>query len=188
MTISYNGTAGTAFSMVTSYKVVSTSVSGGITTYKVNVTETLTGVITLSATAAVQSNGNVLWVDELGYNTTLNAGTTFVGLMSPFLAETSLMGQTSLYTSSQFTASSPHSKTFGSTSMQVTDYSPATGLPLTLSGCGYTETISEFSLEVGTVPGTAVTLVTMMHLVATENGSTSIDFTIQVTSITTTQA
>jgi hypothetical protein len=107
----------------------------------------------------------------------------FLGLGAPFLVETTSMAQLQLYTSSQFTITGTPIKNFGPTlNMQVTDYS-ATTLPLNINSCGFTETITAFSLEVGTVPGTSLELITQMHLVATMQ-STSTDFTIQVTSIT----
>lgn len=182
MTMNYSGSSGgTPFSMQMSYKVVSKSTSGGVTTYLVDFTQRISS-LEVNASAKFQSNGNILWVYEVMNFTGSTAENMFLSLGAPFLVETTSMAQLQLYTSSQFTITGTPIKNFGPTSMQVTDYS-ATTLPLNINSCGFTETITAFSLEVGTVPGTSLELITQMHLVATTQ-STSADFTIQVTSIT----
>jgi hypothetical protein len=180
--------------MVFSYMVVSTSVSGGVTTYEVNVsshTRAMGMVITQNSTAWVESDGTVPLVTTsiMGfpeqYNSTTNptATTEFTTLMAPITMETTMVGQMSLYTAVQFTKSGPSPQTFGPTTINVTTYQ-VTNPPVTVNECGFSGTINAFNMQFGIVPGTSITLITRMHMSATSDTG-PIDFTLQVTSVTT---
>jgi hypothetical protein len=103
--------------------------------------------------------------------------------MAPITMETTMVGQMSLYTSVQFTKSGPSPQTFGPTTINVTTYQ-VTNPPVTVNECGFSGTINAFNMQFGIVPGTSITLITYMHMSATSDTG-PIDFTLQVTSVTT---
>lgn len=197
MSVNYSGTMeGSSFGYLISYKVVSTSVSGGVTTYKVNITSTVgygTTKVTESLSAWVGSDGTVPLMEMyIGsytskFNSTTNPTATsyFLSNMLAITTETSYVGQMSLYTGSQFTNEGTSSQTFGPTTMQVTTYD-VTNPPIDFNVCGYSGHITAFTMQYGTVPNTSpsLTLITEMHMAGTFEGN-SMDFTIKVISITT---
>ncbi len=190
MTVEYNYTSGgQTYNYTTSYHVLSTTSSGGLTSYKLYITSTVVSNSTMSynVTALLRSDGTAAWVDINGYNDSSSYATfTLIGMMTPFTVEVTLASEISIYTSTQFTKTSTSTMTFGSTTMSVDTYQPIT-LPMTISECTFTQTLTQFLLEVGTVPGTTITLATLMHVVGTyQSGSTtsSEDFLVRVTSIT----
>jgi hypothetical protein len=65
----------------------------------------------------------------------------------------------------------------------VTTYQ-VTNPPITVNECGFSGTINAFNMQFGIVPGTSITLITYMHMSATSDTG-PIDFTLQVTSIST---
>ena len=183
MEVVYNGTdSNGSYNLDSKYTVIYADTSGGVTTYKVFI-DFNDGTADENATAWVQSNGNVLAVDIGGFNITgSTAGQTLVGFMAGFTLESTYLNTLEVYTGSYFHSTGTSTVTLGSTTMTVTNYQ-ANSLPETYSECGYTGTINDFAMSVGTVPGTSVTLVTHLHINGTENGDTS-DFSIRVVSVT----
>ena len=183
MEIVWNGTSsGSSYNFTGSYQVVSAVSSGGVTTYKVDITYN-SGTTTETGTAWLQSNGNVIAVDAFGQNLTgSSAGSLLIAVMAPFLAESSFSNQAFLYQGSFFHSTGTSSVTLGPTTMQVTNYA-ANSLPETYTECGYTGTLDAFTAQVGTVPGTNLTLVTFLYLSGTENGKPG-SFTLRVASVT----
>jgi hypothetical protein len=172
--------------MTASYQVASTSSSGGVTTYKVNVNTRFNATMVETIVAWVQSNGNVPEVEfsfgGYSYNQTTGAAETFLGLMTPFIVETTFVNEITTYTTGQFYQTGTSSATFGSLTIPLKVYG-ASNLPITMSGCGYTDVVHAFSMEYGTVPGTSLTLVTNIHVNATDTtayGTSTDDTTIQI--------
>ncbi|MDG7010900.1 MAG: hypothetical protein JRN57_02145 [Nitrososphaerota archaeon] len=181
MTMTYAGSTSSGnFSMTESYRVTSTSTSGGVTVYTVDLAYRVGGSV-LNSSAAVDSNGNVLWVDEYGQNFTTNAQQYFLGGISAFLIEGTYQGQLQAYTGSSFTSTSKGSQTIGSVSVQVTEYT-LSSTPQTFTECGVSGSLSTYLLDVGQTTS-SFSFITYMHMVGTINGQ-SIDMTIQVTSLT----
>ena len=184
MEVVWNGTgSGSGFNFTGSYQVVSAITSGGVTTYKVDINYVTNGNMTESGTAWLQSNGNVIAVNAFGQNLTGSQGSSLlVAVMAPFLAEANFDNQAFLYMGSYFHSAGTSSVTLGPTTMQVTNYA-ANNLPETYTECGYTGTLNTFTAQIGTVPGTSLTLVTLVSFSGTENGNQG-SFTLRVVSIT----
>ena len=183
MQVQYNGTSnGSSYNVVSSYNVIYASTSGGVTTYKVFISFN-DGSSATNATAWVQSNGNVVALDFAGYNETGSmAGAALVGLMTPFTLEANYLGYIQVYTGTFYHSAGTSSVTLGTTTMTVTNYQ-ANSLPETFSECGYTGTLDQFAMSVGTDPGTSFTLVTYLHISGTSDGTTG-TFDIRVVSVT----
>ena len=184
MSMRFNGTSsGSNFDVQASYSVVDARVSGNTTTYTVKINETLEGTTTTNDTAWVDSNGNIIAVDESGYNVTGGSAlSVFFGLMTPFMVEAQFSAQLHAFTGSGFRSNGNSTATFGPTSMTVTDYS-AMSLPMDVIYCGASESVTAFSLQTGELPGTSMTLVTRLHIEAT-SGSGYSNISIRLTSIT----
>ena len=186
MEVQWNGTGnGNSYNLDAKYNVVYADSSGGVTTYKVAIDfNDTTSHTAETATAWIQSNGNVIAVDLGGYNETGSmASEVLVGLMTPFAEESIYLNYIEVYTGSSFFHSSGTSSvTLGPTTMTVTNYQ-ANNLPETYTECGYTGTLNTFAMSVGTVPGTSINLVTYLNFSGTSNGDRGC-FTIRVVSIT----
>jgi hypothetical protein len=187
MTVNYFGSSGGQNSNSTaSYTVIYKTA----TTYKVNITYSATTppAPTEKFTAWVGTDGTVIAVMYSGLNMTGSMATSFFsGTVAPFMMEESFTSQQNVYTFSQyFHVTSQGTATFGPTTMTVTNYA-ANSLPLTFSECGTTATLTEYSLQLGSVPSSSVQLLTLMHLngtFQTSSGSSSVNFTVRLLSLT----
>ena len=184
MSISYSGMSnGSSFSFTASYAVVSSSTSGGVTTYKVDIAFEYGGS-PYTSVALVQSNGNVVSDDELGYNATGSQATSsFVSSMTPFIEESSLSASAmALYPSPYFKASgSVYTQSFGSTGASFYDQNyTASTLPEMFNTCGYSGSLTAFSITIGKLQQSSFFLVMNEHIVGVWDGE-SANFTIQVT-------
>ena len=174
---------GSSFSFTSSYQVVSSSTSGGVTTYEVNISFEYGGS-PFTSVAWVQSNGTVVAYDEFGLNTTGSEATSsFVSSMTPFIEDSSLSASAmALYPSSYFTASgSVYAQSFGSTGASFFDQNyTASTLPENFSQCGYSGSLTAFSITIGKLQQTSFFLVMNEHIVGVWDGE-NVNFTIQVT-------
>jgi hypothetical protein len=112
-----------------------------------------------------------------------NAKTTFDGMMTLFGLETVYSNELNVYTNSAyFKNEGTSTMTFGTVSFPVTTYglnSPNE----TFSECGITDTITAYTLQVGTPPGTSLEFITYMNFSGISNGS-SANFTFKLVSMT----
>lgn len=180
MTLTYSGASGGSnFDMRGSYAVQSAKTSGGITTYKVDINFNA-GSGATDAIAWVQSNGNVIAIDMGGQNLTAPyAESTFLGFMSPFITEGAYMNQLQVYAGSIFQSSNQGTKTIGTVTLSVTEYT-LKNTPQTFSDCGTSGSLNEYQLDLGQVQGTSYSVISYLHLNGTVDGQTT-DMTIQVT-------
>ena len=141
-----------------------------------------------TVTAWLQSDGTVTAVGISGYNLTgSQAGAVFAGFMAPFSAELTSANQLETYTSSaSFHVINQTSVTLGPTTVSVTNYG-ANQLPTTIETCDGKFTLTGYSYQTGTVPGSDTKLVTRQSFQGTSitsAGTTTFDSTIRVLSIT----
>ena len=170
-----NTTSGTTNNGTLSYMV--TSSSGGI--YSVNFTITSnTGPGQEVFTAKVDANNNT--VLSVSFSGTTFTGSEAKGFFDDFMAlfglEETYGNEVGVLTDSAYfhsTGTAP--MTFGTTTFDVTTW-VANNLPETYSACGYTATISDYTLGVGTPPGTSLTFITYLHIVETSPQTESITF------------
>jgi hypothetical protein len=170
-----------------SYNTVYTTTSGGVTTWKVNFT-VISGNQTFSSLAWAKSDGTVIAVYSFGQNFTgAQAAGVLEGSVAIFGIELNFQNLLSEYTSPiHFHVINTTTVTLGPTTMQVTNYG-ANSLPLALTYCDTTTNITAFVMQVGTVPGTSTTLITVMHFAGTTKtdggGTTTEDFVLKVVSL-----
>lgn len=158
----------------------SSPVSGGI----YNVTVTLTSTQTVSASFLVDSsNDTVLSVNFFGHLMSgPEAAQEFDSFMSLFGLEYTFGGAIQVYTDpAYFHSTGSSTMTFGTTTFQVTTWQANT-LPLSVDECGVTSTISAYTLQVGTPPGTSLPFITYLHIETTAPSSE--DITFQLVSMT----
>ena len=184
MSLNYNGTSGgESFGFTESYSTIYVS----STTYKVNLTFAGSGQDT-TMTMWVLKDGTVLAVNTAGQNLTgTMAEGIATGIFAGFLAEINAGDQLRTFTSaSYFHSTGTSSVTLGPTTMTVTNYA-ANSLPMTVAYCEGSTTLTNYSLSVGTPPGTNIQLITLEHFAGTTTDSTgkttSIDFTLEITSL-----
>jgi hypothetical protein len=178
-----NGTATTNATL--SYVV--TSASGGI--YNVNMSllssSSSTGAVSL-VFVVDSNNSTVLSVSLEGYTETGSlAKTEFDAFMGIFGLQEYYGNELSVFTdSSYFHSTGTMSATFGTTTFQVTTYAANT-LPESFTDCGVTSTITAYTLQVGTPPGTSLQFITELHFAGTSTGfSGTEDITFQLVSMT----
>jgi hypothetical protein len=107
----------------------------------------------------------------------------FDGTMAVFGTYYGYSNNLGFYTNSAyFTNQGTSTKTFGTTPISVTTY-VAKSPNEVFSYCGFTGSITSYTLEVGTPPGTSLPFVTYLNFVGTENGN-SVDVTFQLISMT----
>lgn len=100
--------------------------------------------------------------------------------------EETTVAQLSAYTGTNFHTINTTTVTLGSVTMSVTNYGPNT-TPVTFSYCGTTFTITSAVIQVGTVPGTHLALVTVIRFKGTLSGggtSSNLDYVLKITSLT----
>jgi len=140
----------------------------------------------VNITQYVKSNGHTY---NLGTQTGVEAETTFAPLMSEFTIYNTEYGVEyySYFTNSQYfhsTGTTP--MTFGSTTFDVATY-VANSTPEAFNACGSMFTLDQWTLQLGTPPGTSTIFVTYIHSVGSDvvNGvSESNNFTLALTSLT----
>jgi hypothetical protein len=158
------------------------------TTYKVMLTESANGQSEPASTVYILNNGTAIAVDEAGYNFTGSTLSSILpegvaGLFAGFSEEIAFGNQLSTYTSSSyFKATGTSTVTIGPSTFTVTNY-VANSLPENLSSCGVSETLTAYSMSIGTPTGSSYPLVTSMNIAYTTlSGSLSVEITL--TSIT----
>ncbi|MDA4128075.1 MAG: hypothetical protein OK422_01210 [Thaumarchaeota archaeon] len=158
-----------------------TTVSSGI--YDVNITFA-TNSGTQSGIARVDSNNeSVISVTFSSYTFYgAQAKSFFDSFMGLFGLEYSYGAYLGVLTSSNyFHSTGTASMTYGSATFAVTTW-VANSLPLSVNECGYTATITAFTLEVGTPTGTSLTFITYLHFAS--SAPQNADFTFQLVSMT----
>jgi hypothetical protein len=152
----FNGTTG----VQESYKVLFASP----TTYKVEISESQ-GQSIVNATAWVLKSGTAVAYSYLGQNITGPEATgLYEGLMTPFFTESeyTLLVQT-LTTANGVHASDQGMAKIGSATVALTNYTAAT-VPLTISICDGSITLSASSVQVGGVQGSALSVLTGLNV------------------------
>jgi len=174
-----NTTSGQTNNATLSYTVISSS--GGILTLNFNVT-TSEGNEGFGATVDANNN-TVLSVSFSGQTLSgSEAKSIFDSFMTVFGLEETYSNEYGVLTDSAYfhsTGTAP--QTFGTTTFDVTTW-VANNLPETYSSCGITGTISDYTLNVGTPPGTSLTFITYLHVV--ESSPQTEDITFQLVSMT----
>jgi hypothetical protein len=158
-----------------------TSASGGI----YHVSASLNSASNETAAFVVDSNNDsVLSATISGYTVSgSEAKPIFDGLMGLFGLEYTFGGALDVYTSSAyFHSTGTASMTFGTVTFPVTTY-VANTLPQTLDECGVSATITAYTLQVGTPPGTSLMFITLLHFAGTSSSGTE-DITFQLVSMT----
>jgi len=170
-----NTTSGQTNNGSISYSV--TSSNGGI--YDVNFT---VGSSSGSETfgASVDANNNTVLSVQISGEPISFTGTQAKSFFDEFMAlfglEETYSGEYNVLTdSSYFHSTGTASQTFGTTSFDVTTW-VANSLPETYTACGVTATISDYTLKVGTPPGTSLTFITYLHVVETAPDTENITF------------
>ena len=110
----------------------------------------------------------------------------FDSFMSLFGLEYTYNSQVGILTdSSYFHSTGTTSMTFGTTTFDVTTYVPNT-LPESVSACGVTETLTNYTLQIGTPPGSTLPFITYIHFEGTSSSSaTPTNVIVQLVSMTT---
>jgi hypothetical protein len=170
-----------------SYAVVYASPSVSSTTYKVDFAYAFEG-FSVGLTAWVLSNGTVLATESGLQNTT--GSSAYLNLLenaAPFIIAGEYTQSITPVPASEFHSVGQENVRIGSVNMTVTIYE-ANSLPLVFSDCnGDVYSLNTFVLEVGTVPGTNVTLLTYLDqqgTVQSSGESQPTSLLLRVTSIT----
>ncbi len=164
-----------------SYQVVGKPTVGGIATYQVNYNTTYQGQ-PLIGTAYFAMNGTIIQVVTNGQTLSGYMAFTALAAFIPFFIEATFAGYQTLYTGSSFVSVQNHTTVqLGPSSVSVTNYK-ANNLPFSISNCGYTSTVTKFSLQIGQVNGVNYALLTFADFEGTSQG-TSYAFTLQITSV-----
>jgi len=183
MTVSFtsNGIAGRLLGTY-GYSIVHAPSSGG-STFKVNMTQKGTGAGNASETAWITTDGSVLAVYALGQNHTgADAKSLFEVYMGPFQDEVSATNIVGAYLASpavqELNQTTVH---LGPTTMTVNRYQSSA--IFTITECGTQATVSTFSLEMGTLPGTNFVVITNWTIQETVGGQQN-SLTFAATSLT----
>jgi len=170
-----NTTSGQTNNSTLSYGV--TSSNGGI--YDVNFTVATTSG-SESFGASVDANNNTVLSVTISGSPIAFTGTQAKQFFDEFMAlfglEETYSGEYNTLTDlNYFHSTGTASQTFGTTSFDVTTW-VANNLPETYSGCGFSGTISDYTLKVGTPPGTSLNFITYLHFVETAPDTENITF------------
>jgi len=182
MEFSLSGTENGQPQANSSLSYVVTSASGGIYTGTFNVTSS--GGSNGVGFSVDANNATVLYVSESSYKITgVEAKTIFDGFMAIFGLQETYTDELQVYTgSAYFHSTGTQSMTYGTTTFPITTY-VANSLPFTINECGVSASVTAFTLEVGTPPGTSLQFITYLHFAGTSNGETG-DYTFQLVSMT----
>jgi hypothetical protein len=159
-----------------------TSASGGIYNLDMN----FSSGSGASASFVVDSNNDtVLSVTFSGFTQKGSvAKTEFDAFMGIFGLQQYYGNVLGVFTSSAyFHSTGTPSRTFGTTTFTVTTYE-ANSLPESFTACGITSSITAYTLEVGTPPGTSLQFITYLHIAGTDNSNKNYDTTFQLVSMT----
>jgi hypothetical protein len=172
-----DNTNGTAQNSTITYQV--TSASGGV--YTANITLG-SGSTIESAVAQVDANNNTVLsvtVSLSGFQesfTGAQAKTFFDSFMGLFGLEVTFSTETGVFTdSSYFHSTGTSTMTFGTVSFPVTTWQ-ANNLPFSLNDCGVTDTITAYTLQFGSPPGTSLTFITYLHITTTAPQTEDVTF------------
>ena len=160
----------------------STSPSAGI--YNATMTEVTNGT-SISFSFLVDSNNDtVLSASYSGYTFTgTEAKTEFDAIMGIFGLNEYFSSELGVYTDpTYFTNQGTTTMTFGTTSFPVTTY-VANSPNESVTYCGVSATITSYTLEIGTPPGTSLQFIVLLHFAGTSQGQSE-DVTFQLTSMT----
>jgi len=173
---SYNGTQ----SQNSTISYQTTTVSSGI--YDVNITFNSAGQIDSGLARVDSNNQSVISVTFSGYSFYgAQAKSFFDTLFALFGLEYTYGGYESVLTdSTYFHSTGSSTMAFGPTSFSVTTW-VANSLPLSVDECGYSSSITDYTLQVGTPPGTSLTFITFLHYAS--NSPTTEDFTFKLISM-----
>jgi hypothetical protein len=142
----------------------------------------------LSGWAEVDANNDtIVSVTFSGYTITGSlAKTEFDSFMSLFGLEYTYGGQEAILTDpSYFHSTGTAPMTFGTTTFDVTTY-VANNLPESVTACGITETLTNYTLEIGTPPGSTLPFITYIHFEGSSSSSpTPTNVIVQLVSMTT---
>jgi len=166
----------------TSVSYTTTSPQPGI--YNVTVPLVFSGT-KVSYSFLVDSNNNTVLAYALAgmKMPSSSAKQSFDGVMSVFGTYYTYSNNLGFYESSQyFTNEGTTTKTFGTVSFPVTTY-VAKSSNEAFSYCGFSGSITSYTLEVGTPPGTSLPFVVYVNFAGTENGY-SVNVTLQLISMT----
>lgn len=155
--------------------------SSGI--YDVNITFNSAGTIDSGLARVDSNNESVISVTFSGYSLYGDqAKSIFDSLFALFGLEYTYGGYESILTNSAYFHSTGSSTmTFGSTSFSVTTW-VANSLPMSINDCGYTSDLTDYTLQVGTPPGTSLNFITFLHI-ASDSPEVD-DFTFKLVSMT----
>lgn len=123
------------------------------------------------------NNESVISVTANGYTFYgAQAKSFFDVYMGLFGLEVAFGGEVGLFTSSAYFHSTGTAQmTFGTTSFAVTTW-VANSLPFSINQCGVTDTITDYTLEVGTPPGTTLTFITLLHFATSSPQNENVTF------------
>lgn len=153
----------------------------GVVQYEVNYNSTFEGQ-NLVGTAYFDLNGTITQAVSGGVTMTGYQAYIALAAFTPFLIEASFADAIYLYTSSSFVhVINQTTVQLGPSSVSVTNYG-AVNLPFSISECGYSSTVTKFSLQVGHISGVNYNLLTFADFEGTSQGTSSA-FTLQVTSV-----
>ena len=129
------------------------------TAFKVSVASNATGTSTLT-TAWVLRNGTVTSASQAGYNFTgAQAERLLLQSMNPLLLEVTQSTLTPNPSEVGATVTNQSAVTIGSTEVSVSTYA-SNGLPVTLTQCTTTQTVTKFVFQTGTAQGATFPLLT----------------------------
>jgi len=178
-----DNTNGTAQNSTMTYQV--TSVSGSV--YTANIT-LASGSDVESLVAEVDASSNTVQsvtISFSGFQQTVTgdqAKSYFDSFMGLFGLEITYSTESGVFTdSTYFHSAGTSTASFGTVSFPVTTWEANT-LPFSLNDCGVIDTITAYTLQLGTPPGTSLTFVTYLH-VATSSPNTE-DVVFQLVSLT----
>jgi hypothetical protein len=168
-----------------SFSYTTTSPQSGI--YNVTVGLTTNSTTTVSLSFLVDSNNNtVLSASYPGVPIAITgseAKSAFDGMMSIFGLNEYFSGEIQVFTDpAYFTNQGTKTMTFGTVSFPVTTY-VANSPNESISYCGVTATITAYTLQIGTPPGTSLQFITYLHFAGTSEGNSE-DITFALVSIT----
>jgi len=187
LTVKVNGTSGTGqgFNSTSTYTRVYESSS----TIKAQISYQSGSQIEAFTVWVLRSNGSTLALDVSGTNITGTEARGFSGsIFFGFLLESQYSQSLAFYISNgNIHSTGSSSVTLGPTKMTVTSYS-ASSYPFSVTDCYGTTSFTNFSLQVGTPPGTSYQFITLFHVAGTYTptgqASEQEDFLLAVTSIT----
>ena len=133
------------------------------TGFKVAVTSNTTGTRTLP-TARVLRNGTVASASQAGYNFTgTQAEQLLLQSMNPLLLEVTQSALTPTPSEVGATVTNQSTVTIGSTKVSASNYT-SNELPVTMTACTTTQTVTKFAFQTGIVQGATFPLLTLYEV------------------------